>query len=206
MFLAFGISPYLCAVIEIGKTLVSLDVFQKKFVCDLAACKGACCVKGDAGAPVEGHEVAEMEAALGIVKTYMRPEGLAALARQGTVVLDDEGELTTPLVDEGECVYVTFDGNGTAKCAFEQAYRDGKTGFYKPVSCHLYPIRIKEYKRFEAVNYDTWDICKPACDCGEKLSVPVYKFVKTALVRKYGEAWFEQAESAAALLDKEKGL
>lgn len=190
-------------MIEIGKTLVSLDVFQKQFVCDLAACKGACCVHGDAGAPVEEHEIGEMEESLAVVRTYMRPEGIAAIEKQGTVTIDDEGEVTTPLVNDGECAYVTFDADGTAKCAFEQAYRDGKISFYKPVSCHLYPIRIKQYQRFDAVNYDRWDICKPACDCGEKLAVPVFKFVKTALVRKYGEEWFEQAEAAAALLGQE---
>lgn len=196
------VSPYLCPVIEIGKTLVSLDVFQKKFVCDLAACKGACCVHGDSGAPVENHEIGEMEDALNEVIHYMRPEGIEAMNKQGTVVIDDDGDVTTPLVNGGECAYVIYDGDGTAKCAFEQAYRDGKTKFYKPVSCHLYPIRIKTYKRFEAVNYDRWDICRPACDCGEKLSVPVYKFVKNALLRKYGEEWFQQAEAAAALLEQ----
>lgn len=194
---------YLCRVIEIGKTLVSLDVFQKRFVCDLAACKGACCVHGDAGAPVEEHERALMEEALDAVLPYMRPEGVVAVAELGTTVIDSDGDLTTPLIDGGECAYVTFDADGTAKCAFEQAYRDGKTSFYKPISCHLYPIRIKTYRNFEAVNYDKWDICKPACDCGEKLSVPVYKFVKNALVRKYGEEWFAQADAAAALLKEE---
>lgn len=180
-----------------------MDVFQKEFVCDLAACKGACCVHGDAGAPVEDHEIGEMEDALDEVFSYMRPEGIAAVQKQGTVVIDDEGELTTPLVNNAECAYVIFDPDGTAKCAFEQAYRDGKTKFYKPVSCHLYPIRIKQYARFEAVNYDRWDICKPACDCGKRLSVPVFRFVKPALIRKYGEEWFAQAEAAAELLRKE---
>lgn len=193
-------------MIEIGKTLVSLEVFEKKFVCDLAACKGACCVHGDAGAPVEDHEIGEMEESLEMVRTYMRPEGIAAMEKQGTVVIDDDGDVTTPLVNNAECAYAIFDLDGTAKCAFEQAYRDGKTKFYKPVSCHLYPIRIKTYARFEAVNYDRWDICKPACDCGEKLSVPVFRFVKNALVRKYGEAWFVQAEAAAALLAQEKDV
>ena len=191
-------------VIEIGKTLVSLDVFEKKFVCDLAACKGACCVQGDSGAPVEGHEIGEMEEALSEVRSYMRPEGIEAVAQQGTTVIDSDGDITTPLINNAECAYVFFDAEGTAKCAFEQAYRDGKTSFYKPVSCHLYPIRIKRYKRFDAVNYNRWDICKPACDCGEKLSVPVFRFVKNALVRKYGEEWFEQAEAAAILLEQGK--
>jgi hypothetical protein len=191
-------------VIEIGKTLVSLDVFEKQFVCNLNACKGACCVKGDAGAPVEADEVARMEEAYPAVKTYMRPEGIAAVEEQGIAVFDDDNDLTTPLVDGGECAYVTFDSDGTAKCAFEQAFLDGKTQFCKPISCHLYPIRIKKYDRFDAVNYEKWEICNPACSLGAQLGVPVYKFVKNALIRKYGEEWFAQAEEAAALLRQEK--
>lgn len=196
--------PYLCPMIEIGKTLVSLDVFEKKFVCDLSACKGACCVKGDAGAPVESAEEEEIRRVLPRVRAYMRPEGLRAIDEQGVVVRDGEGELTTPLVDGQECAYVTFDADGTAKCAFEKAYHDGKTQFPKPVSCHLYPVRVKKYAGFEALNYDRWKICDPACSLGEKLAVPVFRFVKNALIRKYGEEWFAQAEVAEALLRQEK--
>lgn len=191
-------------MIEIGNTLVSLDVFEKKFVCDLNACKGACCIKGDAGAPVEKEEEEEMKKVLSEVLPYMRTEGKQAVKEQGIAVRDEEGELTTPLVDGGECAYVTFDETGTAKCAFELAFQDGKIDFPKPVSCHLYPIRIRKYNRFEALNYDRWDICDPACALGEKLAVPVFRFVKNALVRKYGEDWFAQAEAAEALLREEK--
>ena len=191
-------------MIEIGNTLVSLDVFEKKFVCDLNACKGACCIKGDAGAPVEKEEEEEMKKVLSEVLPYMRTEGEQAVKEQGIAVRDEEGELTTPLVDGGECAYVTFDETGTAKCAFELAFQDGKIDFPKPVSCHLYPIRIRKYNRFEALNYDRWDICDPACALGEKLAVPVFRFVKNALVRKYGEDWFAQAEAAEALLREEK--
>lgn len=191
-------------MIEIGNTLVSLDVFEKKFVCDLNACKGACCIKGDAGAPVEKEEEEEMKKVLSEVLPYMRTEGKQAVKEQGIAVRDEEGELTTPLVDGGECAYVTFDETGTAKCAFELAFQDGKIDFPKPVSCHLYPIRIRKYNRFEALNYDRWEICDPACALGEKLAVPVFRFVKNALVRKYGEDWFAQAEAAEALLREEK--
>lgn len=191
-------------MIEIGNTLVSLDVFEKKFVCDLSACKGACCIKGDAGAPIENEEEEEMKQALDFVLPYMRAEGKQAVKEQGIAVRDEEGELTTPLVDGGECAYVTFDETGTAKCAFEQAFQDGKIDFPKPVSCHLYPIRIRKYNRFEALNYDRWDICDPACLLGEKLAVPVFRFVKNALIRKYGDDWFSQAEAAEALLQQEK--
>jgi hypothetical protein len=191
-------------MIEIGNTLVSLDVFEKKFVCDLNACKGACCIKGDAGAPVEKEEEEEMKKVLSEVLPYMRTEGKQAVKEQGIAVRDEEGELTTPLVDGGECAYVTFDETGTAKCAFELAFQDGKIDFPKPVSCHLYPIRIRKYNRFEALNYDRWEICDPACALGEKLAVPVFRFVKNALVRKYGEDWFAQAEAAEALLQQER--
>jgi hypothetical protein len=191
-------------MIEIGNTVVSLDVFEKKFVCDLSACKGACCIKGDAGAPVEEEEEEEMKKALNEVLPYMRAEGIEAVGEQGIVVKDEEGELTTPLVDGGECAFVVFDETGTAKCAFEQAFRDGKITFPKPVSCHLYPIRIRKYNRFEALNYDRWEICDPACVLGEKLAIPVFRFVKNALIRKYGEEWFAQAEAAEGLLQQEK--
>jgi hypothetical protein len=191
-------------MIEIGNTLISLDVFEKKFVCDLNACKGACCIKGDAGAPVEKEEGEDMKKALEQVLPYMRPEGIQAVNEQGIVVRDEEEELTTPLVNGGECAYVTFDDTGTAKCAFELAFRDGKIDFPKPVSCHLYPIRIRKYNRFEALNYDRWDICDPACALGEKLAIPVFRFVKNALIRKYGEEWFAQAEAAEGLLQHEK--
>lgn len=195
---------YLYTMIEIGRTLISDDVVEKKFVCDLNACKGACCVHGDSGAPLEKEETKILDDIFPLVKPYMTKKGIAAVEEQGKWMKDSDGDKVTPLVDGNkECAYTYFE-NGMALCAIEKAHKEGKVTFQKPVSCHLYPVRITPYKKFDAVNYEVWDICKPACACGEKLEVPVYKFVKTALVRKYGEEWYAQLESAAKFLEKKK--
>lgn len=184
-------------MIAIENTLVSEDLLEKKFVCDLNACKGACCVEGDSGAPLEENEAHILEEIFDDIKPYMRPEGITAVEEQGKYTVDVDGDLVTPLVKGKECAYVYFDENNTALCAIEKAYKEGKINFQKPVSCHLYPVRITNYKEYDAVNYHAWDICKPACKCGSKLNIPVYKFVKTALIRKYGEDWYKQLEFAA---------
>lgn len=182
---------YLRIMFELGETLVSEELFKRKFVCDLNACKGACCVEGDAGAPLEDEELAELDKHYEAIKPFLRPEGVAAIEEQGRYIKDTfDNEWVTPLVDGKECAYTTFDENGTAFCGIGQAHRAGKVDFIKPVSCHLYPVRVKKYRTFTAVNYDEWDICKPACACGDELNVPVYRFLKTALVRKFGESWF----------------
>ena len=193
-------------MIQIDDKLVSLNVFERKFVCDLSACKGACCVEGDVGAPLEDEEAQKLEEIYEDVKPFLRPEGVEAIEEQGKYTRDDfDEEYVTPLVNNKECAYVTFDHDGTAKCGIEQAYRAGKTNFLKPISCHLYPIRVKEYSQFTAVNYDEWEICKPACECGSQLNVPVYKFLKEPLIRKFGESWFNDLEgSKSALENKEK--
>ncbi|HQQ95443.1 MAG TPA: DUF3109 family protein [Bacteroidia bacterium] len=193
-------------MIAIEKTLISEDVIEKRFVCDLRACKGACCVQGDSGAPLEKNELSVLESVLEAVKPYMNKKGLAAIKKQGAYVVDSDGDYTTTLVsDKGECAFVVFDENKIAKCAIEQAYEDKKIDWKKPISCHLYPIRITEHKGYDAVNYNKWDICAPACSCGEKLNVPVYKFLKEPLIRKYGKKWFQQLEESAKLfLTKDK--
>ena len=192
-------------MIEIDNTLISENLLDKKFVCDLTACKGACCVEGDSGAPLEDHETKEMEKAYPIVKPYMTEAGIKAVEEQGTWVVDSDGDKVTPLVGgDKECAFTGFD-NGIAYCTIEKAWKDGKLKFRKPVSCHLYPVRITKYKTFDAVNYETWDICKPACACGKKLDVPVYKFVKDALIVKYGKKWYAQLEEAAKLYGAGQG-
>ena len=138
---------YLCAMISIGKSLVSAELLSEQFVCDLQKCKGACCVEGDAGAPLEEDEVKVLAAEYPKFKSYLRPEGIAAVEGQGTHVIDPvDGEPVTPLVNGAECAYVVFDEKGTTLCGIEKAWRDGKTNFRKPVSCHLYPIRIQRYQ------------------------------------------------------------
>lgn len=184
-------------MIAIDDKIVSLDVVEAQFVCNLSACKGACCVEGDIGAPLEREEEIILKDILETVKPYLSPEGLNAIAEQGYMVTNPRGGQSTPLVNGRACAYVLFDDNGITKCAIEKAYEDGAISFQKPVSCHLYPVRISKYDSFEAVNYFKWDICSPACALGKELQVPVYKFVKTALIRKYGQDFYDQLDAAA---------
>lgn len=188
-------------MIEIDNKILSKDIFDKKFVCDLNACKGACCVEGDSGAPLEEEEIHILEDIYDAVKPYLRKEGIKAIKEQGNWIIDNDGDYVTPLRDGKECAYTIFE-NGMAQCGIEKAWKEGKINYRKPISCHLYPIRIKKYKKFEAVNYDVWDLCKPACACGEALQVPVYKFLKEALIRKYGGEFYAEVEEAAKLMEE----
>ncbi len=188
-------------MIQIDDTLLSEDLFSKRFVCDLGACKGACCVEGDSGAPLEPEEVGLLEEALEDIKPYMRQEGIDRVEETGVFTIDIDGEFVTPLVNDEECAFVSFDRNGTAKCSIEQAHRDGKTDFLKPVSCHLYPIRVTQLKDSVALNYHYWPICDPARSCGAKLDVKVFKFLKEPITRKFGSAFFEKMVEADKLID-----
>lgn len=184
-------------MIQIDDQLISLEVIEEAFVCDLNACKGACCVEGDAGAPLTDEEVSILEKEYPNFQSYIREEGKASVVEQGTSVKDTDGEWFTPLRDGKECAYTVFDEKGTAMCGIELAWKDGKTSFRKPISCHLYPIRTKQYKDFEAINYERWNICSAACSLGKELKVPVFKFTKDALIRKYGEQWYAALEEAS---------
>ncbi len=187
---------------QLGKTIVSEDVIKKDFVCNLAACKGECCVAGEAGAPVEEDEVAILKNIYPKVKPFLRKQGIAAIEEQGTHIETDLGELETPLVNGAECAYVTFTDAGVASCGIEDAYNAGEIDFRKPISCHLYPVRIQKYTEFAAVNYHRWPICDDACTLGKELQVPIYKFTKDALVRKFGEAWYQELEDVAEHLSE----
>ncbi len=190
-------------MIAIDKTLISQDLLEKKFVCDLNACKGACCVAGDSGAPLDKEELEILDSVVEKVKPYMVKKGIKAIEKHGTYVVDGVGDYTTTLVSPGaECAFVFFDEKKIAKCAIEQAFYEGKIDWKKPISCHLYPVRITKHKEYDAVNYDKWSVCKPACSCGEKLDVPVYKFLKDPLIRKYGKEWFKELEKNAKLFLK----
>ena len=190
-------------MIAIGKALVSEDVIEKQFVCDLHACKGACCVKGDYGAPLEKEELPILDDIYEKVKPYLREEGIKAIEKQGKYLLYEKKEWVTPLVKGKECAYTIFE-KGIAKCGIEKAYYEGEIEWKKPISCHLYPIRITKQKNgLEAVNYDRWNICNPACKLGDSLKVPVFKFLKDSLIRQYGEDWYKELEIAADLLSKE---
>lgn len=188
---------------QLGKTIVSEDIIENDFVCNLNACKGACCIEGEAGAPITEEEVAILEKIYPHVKPFLRPEGIAAIEELGTYIKTSINELETPLVKGKECAYVTFTDKGIASCGIEDAYNAGAIeaiapGFRKPISCHLYPVRVQQYSEFAAVNYHRWPICDPACTLGKELQVPIYKFVKTALVRKFGENWYAELEKVAS--------
>lgn len=179
---------------QLGKTIVSEDILEKDFVCNLSKCKGACCVKGEAGAPLEKKEVEILKEIFPKIKPLLRKEGIQGIEEQGTSIVSDFGELETPLVNGEECVYVVFDKNNMAKCGIEEAYNKGLVDWKKPISCHLYPVRVKDYSEFSAVNYHKWDICDDACTLGKELQMPVYKFTKEALIRKFGEDWYKELE------------
>lgn len=193
-------------MIQINDKLISEDIFEKSFVCDLQKCKGACCVEGDSGAPLEEEEKQILERIYPKVKPYLRAEGIQAIEEQGTWIEDTyDGEPVTPIIDGKECAYVIFDENGITKCGIEKAWEEGAVEWRKPVSCHLYPIRIKSYRNFDAVNYDRWEICRPACELGKALEVRVYQFLKEPLTRKYGADFYVELDTAAEEWLKEFG-
>lgn len=181
-------------MIVIQQTLVSDEIFEKLFVCNLNACKGACCVEGDEGAFVDEKEKKQFEKVYPEVKKYLTKEGIKAIEKQGYYITNDEGVLKTPLMKGGPCAYTIYE-NGIALCGIEKAYRDGKIKWKKPISCHLYPIRISKVGEYDALNYERWNICKPACKNGKELGVPVFRFVKDALIRKYGKSYYEAMEA-----------
>ncbi len=182
---------------QIGKTLISEEIIENDFVCNITACKGACCIDGDAGAPLDDRETEILVDIYRDVKPFLRAEGIAVIEKEGAFIRGEDGEWETPLVNGSECAYVVFSDNGTAKCGLEDAYNAGVTTWKKPVSCHMYPVRIREYSEFTAVNYHKWEICDAACSLGSELQVPIYKFVKEALVSKFGEEWYAELEQVA---------
>lgn len=182
-------------MLKVGEVLVSDDIRDVEFVCHLEKCKGACCVEGDLGAPLEESELDTMVAIQEKIRPYLTEDGIKAIEEQGPYILDEDGDYSTPTIGGKECAYAHYDQAGVLKCGIEQAYLDGKVDFKKPISCHLYPIRItKNKKGFEAVNYHKWSICSAACSYGKSLQVPLYKFLKDPLVRKYGAPWYQELE------------
>lgn len=181
---------------QLGKTIVSEEIIEKDFVCNLSACKGKCCIDGEAGAPLEEDELLILMDIYPKVKPFLRKEGIEAIENQG-LFTTSEGEYETTLIDDKDCAYSIIDENNIVKCGIEEAYNQGAIDWKKPISCHLYPIRITEYSEFSAVNYHKWPICDDACVLGKELQVPVYKFVKEALIRKFGEDWYAELEKVA---------
>lgn len=179
---------------EVGKTIVSGELLDVMFSCNLDKCKGACCIEGVSGAPVTENEALCIEECYPTVQKYLPKDHIEAIEKLGTTVIDSDGDLVTPLVNNKQCVYAYYDDNKVLWCAVEKAYRDGKISFKKPISCALYPIRITKYKEFDAVNYEKNPICSDALKCGKKNKVKVYEFLRTPLIEKYGEEWYEEIE------------
>lgn len=190
-------------MIIVQDKLVSDDLVEEHFVCNLQACKGACCWEGDAGAPLDAAELPVLDAIFEKIKPFLSPAGIQAIEQQGKYQrYGEEEELGTPLINNGPCAYMTLNAAGIAQCGIEQAWRAGATDFQKPVSCHLYPIRVEKNEEtgFEALNYHRWEICSAACELGEKEQVPVYRFVREAIIRKYGSDFYEELDGAAVFL------
>jgi len=183
-------------MIELGKTLISLDLLDVKFCCDLKRCKGMCCIEGDEGAPLKFEEIEIIKKYLPVIKNYMRKECIKIVEEKGFYYIDSEGDYVTQLFNNKECIFVVFENN-IAYCSIEKAYEDNKIDFIKPISCHLYPVRIKEFPEIEAINYHKWSICKPAIEYGEKNNIYLYKFLSKALIRKYGENWYNELDKIA---------
>ena len=185
-------------MIAIDNVLVSDDVVEAKFVCDLHKCKGGCCEDGDAGAPLEKEEKKVLDENFHVIKPYLTKEGLREIERQGRYLYDREFGWVTPTINGKMCAYGFKDRNGIIKCGIEQAYNDGKLGWKKPISCHLYPIRISKSKVYTNVNYEPRDVlCSPGCALGKKLKVPVYEFLKEAIIRKFGPEFYDTLHQVA---------
>ena len=191
-------------MLQIDDTIISLDLFDEKFVCDLASCKGECCIEGDAGAPLEHDEIKIIENLLPVIWDDLTEASKEVIKKQGVYYIDEDEEPVTSIVNGAECVFTYTDENGICKCAIEKAFREGKTDFYKPVSCHLYPVRLQKYKEFTAVNYHRWKICNCARSLGSELNVPVYRFLKEPLTRRFGAEWYKQLAIAAGELEKQR--
>jgi hypothetical protein len=185
-------------MIAIDNVLLGDEIVQEHFVCDLVKCKGGCCVDGDCGAPLTEEETKTIARIYPDIKPYLCADYLPEIERQGTHITDEQYGPVTPTVNGGICVYGITDELGIVKCGIEKAWREGKTDFRKPISCHLFPIRIIEHPGYDALNYEPRPtLCKPACKLGKQLKVPVYVFLKDAIVRKYGDAFYEGIEAVA---------
>lgn len=190
-------------MIQVEDVLLSDDLFKHYFVCDLASCKGACCVEGDSGAPLNFDEIGIIEDNLDAIKPFLTPEGIKNIENLGVFSIDSDGEYVTTLNNGKECAFTTYDKQGIAKCGIEDAHRAGALDFKKPISCHLYPIRVTQLHAYEALNYHQWSICAPACECGSKLKVKVFQFLKEPLIRKYGAEWYAHLVEVDKLLEQE---
>lgn len=193
-------------MIQIQNTILSEDIFEQHFICDLCKCKGQCCVDGESGAPLTQEEHENILRILPEIWAELSPKAQDLIDKQGISYVDYDGELVTSIINGEECVFTFFDADGVCKCAIDRAYREGRIDVQKPISCHLYPIRLQEFADFTAVNYHRWSVCKPAVALGKKEGVPLYQFLKEPLIRRFGQEWYTEVCEAAELLKKEKGV
>ena len=191
-------------LVEVKDKVISTQIFEKKFVCDLNACKGVCCIEGHGGAPLAEEELSILEDGFEELKPYMREEGIRAIEEQGVFYIDQDNETVTTLVNKSECAFVSFDDSGITKCSIEIAHAEGKFPFKKPISCHLYPIRVKELIDFTALNYHKWEICNSALSCGIARKTSILEFCKDALVRQFGMEWYVEALATMKVWTEEK--
>lgn len=189
-------------MVQIQDTLVSLDLFREHFCCDLPQCKGMCCVEGDAGAPVDEEEIADLEEAAELLNDELTAEARSVIDTQGVVEIDRDGTFVTTTVDGRDCVFAIRSDDGTTLCTIDRAYREGRITQQKPLSCALYPIRLSDVGGLTALNYHRWDVCQPACQLGRSLRLPVFQFLKAPLVRAFGQAWWDECELVATELKK----
>ncbi len=189
-------------MIQIDNTLISLDLIEKKFVCDLSKCHGACCIEGDAGAPLEEKEIKILKKNYPDIKKYISPKGKKAIEKKGLYVMDEENEAVTSLINNRECAYSVYENN-ILRCGIEKAWKAGKTSLQKPISCFLYPVRVMKYQKYLAVNYHKWDICDAARALGQKKGIPLYVFLKQALIARFGKEWYNKLKEAVRELKQQ---
>lgn len=194
-----------CYMLEIKDTLVSLDLIERFFICNIEKCMGECCIEGDAGAPLEEAEYTKIKEIIPIIWDELLPQAQQKIKESGAAYIDEEGDLVTQIVDGKNCVFTCYDKNGICQCAIEKAYRSGEIDFFKPISCHLYPVRLTKYPTFTAVNFHQWKICKAAEVLGRKEGVRVYQFLKDPLIRKFGQEWYDELCEACAAYIAEYG-
>ncbi|PWD99255.1 DUF3109 family protein [Marinilabilia rubra] len=191
-------------MVQIDDKIISLDIFQKQFLCDLPKCLGSCCVEGESGAPLEDEEIKIIEGLYPKIKHLLSPEAVEVIEQNGTWETDTDGDKVTPIIHGRECVYTYFDGDGVCKCAIEKAHDEGLVDFKKPVSCHLYPVRVDKYPAYEALNYHVWPVCNPARELGKQIGLPIFRFLKEPIIRKYGEVFYSELEDVAMHLEKQE--
>lgn len=189
-------------MIQIEDTIISLDLLEEMFCCDLKTCKGICCVEGESGAPLEDEEIQQLEDVLPVIWDDLSPEAQKIIKEQGVAYIDEDGEYVTSIVHGKDCVFTCYTEDNTCICSVEKAFRNGKTNFYKPISCHLYPVRVAKYKEFKAVNYHQWKVCSSARTLGRSKRLRIYEFLKEPLIRKFGKEWYEQLSIIAKEVKK----